>query len=575
MFRILHISDLHFAADTARDQHRSILQWVTKVLGEEVFKTEIDARGHDQATLEALKNVVRRIKPDLIVVTGDVTNFGDPDSFALAAKELKDLRELARAEALVCIPGNHDCLVERFEHLRRKWWGKLVLGIATRLFSEAEIPSSIGFRLFAPLRKGDALPFLKAYSDMFPTPGPRDPLFFDAGFGTLALFLFNSSNDPTVMGNEGRIGPQQFNALNGYLQEPENEKKISAAISMALLHHHPISAPSANASAVERAVNWMADGPAFLEYMNRCGFRFILHGHEHLPFQCTVNYGNTPGPGVQIIAAGSALKGGKDHKPSFNVLDLLTPFEARLHRYDYSQTGYPSQPQERVHLSIGSVDTFHLPHTQDRVTAEDAVVRKLLSFREEFVDENHDYDLLQYEVVISADELYTGEYRRSGRVAGEAADSGLLFIITGSPKMKLANMALKAADEADSGAALRYDVVRDEPNQKVIRVLHRLELAAGASFDISLRFQWQASPEEPNRFDCVNLMYFRHPVGTLKYHVLTAVQPKQPAVRAFGVAEVRPELLNERAQAAQGGEYEYTFEIARPRPLVYLIDLEP
>lgn len=117
--------------------------------------------------------------------------------------------------------------------------------------------------------------------------------------------------------------------------------------------------------------------------------------------------------------------------------------------------------------------------------------------------------------------------------------------------------------------------VKDYPTQKVIRVLHDLQKAPGDEFDITLCFQWQASEEEPNDFDGVNLMCFRHPISRLVYRAVVPWKPAQPKVRAQGVIEQEPELKDEKRKRLEHGSEEYCFEIDNPRPLAYLIYLMP
>ncbi len=118
------------------------------------------------------------------------------------------------------------------------------------------------------------------------------------------------------------------------------------------------------------------------------------------------------------------------------------------------------------------------------------------------------------------------------------------------------------------------DILEDEPNQKIIRGLHRLALAPGEEFDVSLSFRWRGSKAEPQTFDCLNLMYFRHPVGQLRYRVVTPPGLKQPRVRAFGIGVSDPDLASQTVEAPPGQRCRYEFSIKSPSPVVYLIDLE-
>ena len=140
--------------------------------------------------------------------------------------------------------------------------------------------------------------------------------------------------------------------------------------------------------------------------------------------------------------------------------------------------------------------------------------------------------------------------------------------------MRREDMALRFADEARGGTPLSLDVLEDEPNQKIIRGLHRLALAPGQEFDVSLSFQWRGSAAERQTFDCLNLMYFRHPVGLLRYRVVTPPGLKQPRVRAFGIGVSDPSLASQTVESLPGQPCKYEFAIKSPRPVVYLIDLE-
>src|SRR5205807_995876 len=111
-------------------------------------------------------------------------------------------------------------------------------------------------------------------------------------------------------------------------------------------------------------------------------------------------------------------------------------------------------------------------------------------------DEVHEYELLEYDVKVSENELYQAAYRRKGKVvADDGPDTGLTFVITGSPPMKYDQMKVTATDS--QGHKLDSKAVIDYPTQKVIKVSHYSPLPVGSVFDITLGFQWQASKAEP------------------------------------------------------------------------------
>jgi 3',5'-cyclic AMP phosphodiesterase CpdA len=575
MLRIAHISDLHFEDNNARDTNRSILKWLAENLGQEIFKAKIELRSHNPDKFNALENIFRWLQPKLILVTGDITNFGDTKSFEFAARCLKKLKEAANADQVLCVPGNHDTLVERAGYLRKKIPKKFAKPIIKRLFLPGNRHIKFNQLLSNIIENGDDYHFLHNYQNIiepeFGSVDPSRPIVIDTRWGKAVVFLFNSTNEAVLMANEGHVGERQFNALNTCIQNNKSVDPKSQTLRIAILHHHPISAPGAYSSPIERGFNWMKDGPRFLDYMNHCGFQLVLHGHEHTAFQCTINYENRPG-GVNVIAAGTAIQGDDPGIGSFNIIEQYSPFEARLKRFDYTSTGYKKYPQFATSLEIQSRSLIRITKPGEIETPEDSAVRNLFDIQPEAFDENHSYESFDYKVEIDNNQLYKGLYRRKGKVVGEEYDRGPMFILTGSPGMKSEDMELEAMDN-NTDQKLHIEFIIDELRQKIIRVLHQLELAPQQEFDISLKFKWQASNDEPHHFDGLNLMYFLHPIERLKYQAYLPWSPKQPRTRAYAPEGFKPEVEQKIEELEQG--FLYTVSINKPKSLPYLFFFEP
>lgn len=588
MLRIAHISDLHIRHSQMNNDDQSLLQRLVAILGS-AMGAEVEAGGHDDHKLVALQSILVGLKPDAIVVTGDLTNFGDQQSFRLAYSYLKGLMEHTGARYIYCVPGNHDCLCERAAQVQISRFGKILIkGLSwispeVKVMSQAEQPVwNLGVQ--GLLETAEGLTLFENYQNSIVKQGmgtvdPGNPVMLDAGWGDVALFLFNSVNDPGLMANKGRIGQSQFNLLNTCLQDPEKFSQCANAVRIALLHHHPISAPRALDKDVNRWYDWMQDGPLMLQHLNRNGFHFILHGHQHEPFQCTVNYDQCPGSGLHIVAAGSASQAmDPPHRNSFNLIDLLTPFEARLRRFDYDDTGFDGlKPTLDIMLPVRPVDEIRVT-TDDIPSVEDWAMRQLVQGCHEDayeIDSQHQYSCLDYLVNVNKKQTYHAAYRRIGTVIGDKESDGLLFVITGSPAMKKERMNLRATNNVD-GSSLSVHVVSDRPHQKVVHVRSRTLMRPNSNFDITLYFAWQATESEPNDFDGINLMSFRHPVKLLSYRAILPWQPAQAKVLAYGVQNSVPPLQNERLlQSTQPGCYEYSFEIENPDPLAFLVSFRP
>ena len=66
----------------------------------------------DPALLSAAVDEILDLKPDLVVVAGDLTQEGYAEEFEMARDFLRPLRE---ALTTVIVPGNHDVLGHRIE----------------------------------------------------------------------------------------------------------------------------------------------------------------------------------------------------------------------------------------------------------------------------------------------------------------------------------------------------------------------------------------------------------------------------------------------------------------------------
>jgi 3',5'-cyclic AMP phosphodiesterase CpdA len=582
MLKIAHISDLHFIhSDIEQDttQKISAFSRLAYEIGKRVGP-DIIADGHNNDKLAALKNCFLSLKPDVIVVTGDLTNYGDSKSFQLAVESIKELKEIAGAKYVFCIPGNHDSLVERVAVLRKQ--GKFVNGLITLVSTfipAVSTPDKLSVNkkyktlLEQGKRQGKELPLLKTYQQFcepeFGEVDPGKPLFVDAGWGEVAFFLFNSTNDPAFMANEGSIGAQQYNRLNSSLDDPNQQQRIDAAVRIALLHHHPLNSPDNDETRSERFYDAMTDGTRFIEYTGKRNFHFIFHGHQHRKYLWEF----LPGIRPHVCAAGSALAGASPESGSFNVIELNTPFEAIYRRFDYSATGLTEITWAKKSLKVHSLENIRISDPGEPKTGEDLALQNLIAGRSEGFDDLHEYKLLEYDVTITEEQLYIGKYRRKGKVTGETRSYGLTFIVNGNPPMEVKDMDVVAKD--GNGNVLSLDCNPNTGTQKVFRVLHSYPLDPGKEFDITFEFKWQASEAYPNHFDAINLMYFLKSVETLSYQVRLPWKPAQFDVFAYGIRKSTPLRSRPEYKQRADGTHEYSFKLFSPKPLSYLISLKP
>jgi 3',5'-cyclic AMP phosphodiesterase CpdA len=613
MYRIAHISDLHFQHPDTHNESRNFLQnLLSKIANQEVV-----ADHHDEDKLAALRIALNYLRPDLIIVTGDLTNFGDTESFALALDELESLKNFCGAERVVCVPGNHDSLCDRAAALRE---GSLAEGVLLNLLAAFSPQIDMSKRLApskprAPrgriltllsglfgsrdsgnnganfedaeearkeLEEGANFPFLRSYlkmtHDKLDVADPSTPIYVKTNWGEIAIFLFNSTNDSLLMCNEGRIGRGQYNRLNAYYLDRRNETRLAKAVRIGVLHHHPISAPTRVEGAVSRGFDTMRDGTEFISYVNG-KFHLILHGHQHAAYKATVRY--DADEALNLVGAGSAIAGGLERPSSFNVIDLISPFQGRVQRFDYEGNGYdPKRPDFESELEISSFRHVRRSRPDTPLTSEDIALRNLVSGDLKAIDGDHQYELLAFDVSVSRELLYHARYRRKGRVVqgnGRRSDLGLRFLITGSPAMPVTKMKLKAQDAQQR--ELQYEVEVDHPNQKMILVLHRTPLSSGEEFDITLDFEWQASVHEPPEYDGINLNYFKFPVNLLTYSVVVPWEPIRYEIIQYDVeaSNVKPQKLGDvdpHPERIDDG-WRWCFKITKPPALAHLIAYPP
>lgn len=256
---ILHLSDLHFCGDGDRLR----LPW-----------REVCA-------------VVPRLKPDIVVVTGDLAD--QPRFVRQAQVELKQLASALRMpfdaidpnseRGLIVLPGNHDV----------RLWGNVAW--STR-------------------------PWAAAFGNDT-----------DAGFWLrrrgIALYRFNSC-DFTGMKRRlfsfarGRVTPQ-LTSFNEWCSSRSNGSARTAfayALKIALVHHHPVPVSGTEGDSGQGIQQFVAmdDGGRFMRYLAQNDFGVVLHGHHHWPqftelrhFHLDGSADSTRNPiPVRIVAGGSA-----------------------------------------------------------------------------------------------------------------------------------------------------------------------------------------------------------------------------------------------------------------------------
>src|SRR5690349_16732871 len=235
MARIIHLSDLHFGA-------------------------------HDQRLVEEVESELNRLKPDLVVISGDFTQRAKTEQFRDACKFLEGLRD--RGHEVLGVPGNHD--VPLYDVLRR------FLSPLAR------------YRRFID----DSLcPFIEL-------PG-------------VAVLGINTARSLTF--KDGRINKDQVAFIR------ETFSRTPSEAFRVLVTHHPLFALTVGGD-VERAIGRQE---LALDAVEESGVDMLLAGHAHHASSQDAGDLVTRAGGVLVVQAGTATSTRvREQEQSFNTIDI-------------------------------------------------------------------------------------------------------------------------------------------------------------------------------------------------------------------------------------------------------------
>ena len=220
----------------------------------------------DYSVLEPLVATVWEIKPDVVVISGDLTQ-------RARSQQFKDAREfLDRLPSpQIIVPGNHD------------------------------VPMHNVYKRFAqPLDK-----YKRYITD------DLAPFYSDEEVAVLGL---NTARSLTI--KDGRINEEQIATIN------ERLCAFPAEVTKIIVTHHPFDLPEGhNDDLVGRA-------QLAMEAIARCGADVLLAGHLHISHtgESSARY-KIAGHSALVVSAGTATSTrGRGETNSFNVLRIKRPF---------------------------------------------------------------------------------------------------------------------------------------------------------------------------------------------------------------------------------------------------------
>lgn len=260
-FVLLHVSDLHFCDPSAKGHY-----WNTEA-------TELSVAPHNRrGLLGSLLYDLRleKIKPDLVVVSGDLLDRGHASGVPLAIAFLRGLADGLGLppERIVIAPGNHDVLREGDERYTR------YDEIRTGLYGQSR----------------------PAFAPQTPAYKRIDHHLFDKDLG-IEVVAFNSCEEleAAQQRDHGAVGIGQRDHVEAILMRTEGKNHFRIAV----MHHH-LESPEGT-----RRTDYsvMEDAGGMRRWLARNKFSLALHGHQHVDWQVAFD---VDGWHLAVAAAASA-----------------------------------------------------------------------------------------------------------------------------------------------------------------------------------------------------------------------------------------------------------------------------
>lgn len=198
--RIAQISDLH--------------------AGEPTFQSDVMA---------AIISRINRIKPDVVIVAGDLTAAGYEDEYVEAAEILSQIER-----PKLIIPGNHDSRNVGWVHFERFFGNRFSRHRQQFGAERAERLKATGFTVVGA-----------------------------------------DSSEPDV--NEGRVGRDRYRWIVSQFSDSDDIKIFA-------IHHHLVSIPGTG-----RERNIVHDAGDLLSHLSNLDIDLVVSGHKHVPFFWGVN----------------------------------------------------------------------------------------------------------------------------------------------------------------------------------------------------------------------------------------------------------------------------------------------
>lgn len=347
----------------------------------------------DENLAHQLLDEIPRYEPHVIIVSGDLADQPRPRWLRMAARFLHDLRDrcqqspTGRRPALLVVPGNHD--VKIYGNVSAGFWGRMYFDV---YFADCNEQLSLPtfFRRIQRyakwISKTTWASLLERLGVIRSRPSGVKPWVLA---GNNLIVVSYDSND-TIFSARGRVRPEQISETRAALDRVLDSQADPMALRIALVHHHPLPIPYADAKSITNLEGFlvMENAGTFMREMVVHDFDLVLHGHKHFSNFSRISYQLSPIERAEIgvLAAGTAtVRGGnQDRKNSFNVIRLYDPGRAEIEIWEYGagrsrQYAQHSPYSFELHTVTGyKLRAFRLNWKTHQVRAKRLTIRKEL-----------------------------------------------------------------------------------------------------------------------------------------------------------------------------------------------------
>ena len=297
-FILLHISDLHFCDPVAKGHY-----WNTEAT--ELAVAPHNRRGLLGSLLYDLRH--EKVKPDIVVVSGDLLDRAHASGVPLAIAFLRGLADGLglSPERIIIAPGNHDVLREgderysRYDEIRSGLYGQ------TR-----------------PAFSSQTLPHQRIDHHVFE---------LNQGYGA-EIVAFNSCEelDAAQQRDHGAVGIGQRDHAETILQRTDDKNYFRIAV----MHHH-LESPE-GARRTDYSV--MEDAGGMRRWLARQKFSLALHGHQHVDWQVSFDIDGWHLVVAAAASAGVAEYGRKEWSLAiaYQVIDVENAARGKRIRREYN-----------------------------------------------------------------------------------------------------------------------------------------------------------------------------------------------------------------------------------------------